>query len=185
VINAGHSKIDSVTIKAALFNSELKELWKNEASYSLDKNAVTNTNWQVPENPNLNFLKLSVTSPSGDILSENFYWLEPDDDFTELSKLPVADFDVNITKVEKVQGAKYKVTLKNTGSSLVYMLALKLKDKDTKLEVLPSFWSDNYLNILPGEHMTVYVELNEPTLRENLILETMPYNQKKRETDVP
>ena len=185
VINAGHSNIDSVTIKAALFNSELKELWKNEASYSLDKNAVTNTNWQVPENPNLNFLKLSVTSPSGDILSENFYWLEPDDDFTELSKLPVADFDVNITKVEKVQGAKYKVTLKNTGSSLVYMLALKLKDKDTKLEVLPSFWSDNYLNILPGEHMTVYVELNEPTLRENLILETMPYNQKKRETDVP
>jgi exo-1,4-beta-D-glucosaminidase len=44
-----------------------------------------------------------------------------------------------------------RVRVRNTGSSLAFQVHVRVEDADTGEEVLPVFWSDNYLALLPGE----------------------------------
>ena len=45
--------------------------------------------------------------------------------------------------------------LKNTGNSIAFFTELTLKGKTTKQWILPVFWEDNYISILPGETKTI------------------------------
>jgi len=58
------------------------------------------------------------------------------------------------------------------------MTSLKLIDLVSGLEILPSFWSDNYLSILPGEEKTVHVDAGADNLPENIALTFKAFNMK-------
>ena len=47
-----------------------------------------------------------------------------------------------------------KVTLVNKSNVISYMNILKAKDADGNL-VVPAYWSDNFVPLLPGEKKTV------------------------------
>jgi hypothetical protein len=44
------------------------------------------------------------------------------------------------------------------------MIALKVVGKESKQEILPCLWSDNYLILFPGESKIVQVELDKTDL---------------------
>lgn len=72
-------------------------------------------------------------------------------DFTLLNSLPTARVDVE-HDCKKV-GARKKLTarLTNTGRSIAFFLELKVLSARTHRTVLPVFWEDNYISLLPGE----------------------------------
>jgi hypothetical protein len=56
------------------------------------------------------------------------------------------------------------VVVENTGSTLAYLVRLRvLKGKDGT-EILPAFWDDNYLCLLPGEKREVTVHVRKSDL---------------------
>jgi exo-1,4-beta-D-glucosaminidase len=109
------------------------------------------------------FLKLGLQDETGKLFSSNFYWLSSngDDkaDFTDLSKLPAAKIDVTASAVQH-DGNKCRltVTIENTGTGLAFAVNPKILKLNSKDPVLPVFWEDNYISLLPKEKRTLEVE---------------------------
>ncbi len=47
------------------------------------------------------------------------------------------------------------VELKNTGNSVAFAIELKVIDANTGDGVVPVFWQDNYVSLMPGECRTI------------------------------
>lgn len=56
------------------------------------------------------------------------------------------------------------VTVENTGSALAFLVRLRLLKAQDGAEVLPVFFDDNYISLLPGEkrEVTVHVRKSDP-----------------------
>ena len=109
------------------------------------------------------FLKLELNDASGKLLSSNFYWLSSQGDemadFTDLNKLPQANVNVTASSM-KQEGNKCKitVTLENPGTGLAFAVNPKILKLSSKDPVLPVFWEDNYISLVPNEKRVVQVE---------------------------
>jgi exo-1,4-beta-D-glucosaminidase len=86
----------------------------------------------------------------GKLVSDNFYWLSREGNFSFLASLPRADLKVSAKRELKDGHPIVKVRLSNSSASPAFFLALLVERKEGK-EILPSFWSDNYVSLLPGE----------------------------------
>jgi mannosylglycoprotein endo-beta-mannosidase len=104
------------------------------------------------------FIKLDLTGQGGEVLSTNLYWqTAKQDDFTGLDAMPVAV--VNAWTASRVVGARtiVLVGLTNASGTVALMTHLQLH-KGAGGRVLPVFYSDNYVSLVPGEFREVTLE---------------------------
>ena len=52
-------------------------------------------------------------------------------------------------------GKKAVVEIQNLGENIAFLIELKIVGKESGEVVLPVFWDENYLSLLPGEQRTV------------------------------
>lgn len=105
----------------------------------------------------------------GKLVSDNFYWLSREGNFSFLATLPRADLKVSAKRELKDGHPVVKLRLKNISSGPVFFLALRMGRKGGE-EILPSFWSDNYLSLLPGESRDItWTADKEISPRESLL----------------
>jgi hypothetical protein len=109
----------------------------------------------------LMLVRLGASDPSGAVLSSNSYWVggTPGDlkALTALPRMPVAlagTVDARDAGGERV----VTLTLANTGAVPVVQAKLTLLDARGR-QMLPAYWDDNYITLVPGEHRTVTVRL--------------------------
>ena len=57
------------------------------------------------------------------------------------------------------------VRIKNTGSAAALMIKLTLTDAATGQRILPAYYSDNYVSLLPGEQRVVAVAFGAGSAR--------------------
>ncbi|MGR6330778.1 glycoside hydrolase family 2 [Sphingomonas sp. XXL09] len=103
-------------------------------------------------------VQLSLTEATGVPVSSNFYWRgRTPADYRALTTMAPATVDLKAAApVSDAAERRMEVTLRNTGS--VPALAIKLTLVDDKGErILPAYYDDNYLSLLPGESRTVAV----------------------------
>jgi hypothetical protein len=101
-------------------------------------------------------VRLSVSDANGAPVSDNFYWWAKDEaSLRELNGLPRARLTAS-GGVTSVDGER-KVTVKiiNDGSTPALLVKLTLKDAATGLRILPAYYSENYVSLLPGEERTI------------------------------
>jgi len=67
------------------------------------------------------------------------------------------------------------VTVENAGASLAFMTQLQLLNKDGK-PVRPSFYTDNFFSLLPGETRTVTIETESANLKAGDVLVVKGWN---------
>ncbi len=122
------------------------------------------------------FVDLRLTPPVGGPVSSNFYWLSttPDEldwpkstwyvtptkryaDLTALKDLPAATVTWSVEHGRRGGEGESRVTLRNTGSAIAFFLRLQVTRGPDGEEVLPAFWQDNYVSLLPGEVREVAV----------------------------
>jgi beta-mannosidase len=109
----------------------------------------------------VHFVKLELRDSSRQIISDNFYWhalpAHPDD-LTELEKLPTAALDVRINRHDDGGKCLLDVNVTNPTSVLAVMAHIQLRRQESNERVLPVYYSDNYISLLPGESKTIQVE---------------------------
>jgi mannosylglycoprotein endo-beta-mannosidase len=108
----------------------------------------------------LYFVKLDLVSGDGRLLSTNFYWQNvAQDDFTAMEKMPLAT--VELSAISAVEGDQtvIKVTAQNASQTIAVMTHVQLHRRQSGVRVLPVFYSDNYLSLVPGEMRTVTIRL--------------------------
>jgi archaellum component FlaF (FlaF/FlaG flagellin family) len=108
-------------------------------------------------------VRLEATDAAGKRLSTNFYWQAKDDAaFQALNTL--AAVTLGSTATTRIDGAETvaTVTLTNTSPTPAIETKLTVMNADGS-QVLPAYFSDNYISLLPGETRTV--EIRYPTAK--------------------
>jgi hypothetical protein len=110
------------------------------------------------------FLSLQLQDLNKQVLSHNFYWL-PDAKGEHSGLKRLAKTAVQVTPRQTAPG-KIDVTLANpTGGPVAFFNRLALVNPQTQQRLLPVFYSDNYVSVLPGERKTVRLDYT-PTAGE-------------------
>jgi exo-1,4-beta-D-glucosaminidase len=125
------------------------------------------------------FIDLKLTDAAGHILSHNFYWVpgtlttfdwertdythspaERYEDLTALTHLPEATVQASATIAQTPQGREIRLHLDNSSSALAFQIGAAVRTSSGDL-VAPVFWSDNLIELTPGESTTLTALLPE------------------------
>ena len=112
------------------------------------------------------FLLLRLYQSENEIVSENLYWL-PDSagNYHYLQNMPKASV---LAAAQLIEEGTIEVTISNKeGNPLAFFIRLSLVDEITGKRILPVFYSDNYISILPGESKKILIQPPDLTLKPN------------------
>jgi exo-1,4-beta-D-glucosaminidase len=174
VVNSLYRKFSGVTVNAHLYDDSLHERFSGQAQTDVDADGVAKvltlpTEAFRPRSP-VYFVKLDLQTNDGKTASTNFYWLSPKkntyewgktdykytpvssyEDFTALQNLPKAKIDVSARAASTAEGPVVYLTVKNSSDHLAFQVRLGVRKKGQDAEILPVFWDDNYIELMPGE----------------------------------
>jgi exo-1,4-beta-D-glucosaminidase len=160
----------------SVFDAESKLLFSKKIPIAALANA-SNKIFDLPQLENLTpvwFLDLRLQDKSGNLLADNFYWLsiKPDvldysksewfytpckewADFTFLNNLPPAQVKIKHHFATRGQEHEITVTLRNPGKTIAFGIELSVRGERSAKTIVPVFWADNYVSLIPGESKTV------------------------------
>lgn len=167
VANNTRSDINNADLNATIYDAQGKRIWSQDKVCDIKSaSALSCFPLDYPAAEKVLFLKLELKS-DGMLLSENFYWLENSKgNCTDLNDLPVTHMKMNIEEGYEDGFYTAKIELKNVSKSLSLLNKIKLKDKQSGESVLPVFFDDDYISLLPGEKKTIAMKI-EGKLVEN------------------
>ena len=186
IVNGMQSAQNGLKVVAKVYDLSMNEKFSREANVDVAADGVARS-FAIPEPADITptyFLNLQLFSNSGKLLSRNFYWLSAKSDvlnfektewyytpqtafadFTAFQTLPAATVAAALKPGQgSGSDAEYHVTLENKGSGLAFLLRLRLVKGSDAAEILPVFWDDNYISLLPGERRDVQVHLRKADL---------------------
>ena len=189
VVNSYYTPQQDLTLRHTLYTLEGRKVSENMETLSVEPDGrARGAKVEVPETAgDLYFLLLELCTADGTLLSRNVYWLSktPDipgtsshslagvfstrpksvADFTALQTLP----EISIAAETDWKDTTLEVTLTNNTPQIAFMVELALIDPDSQMELGPTFWSDNFLVLFPGERIEVTADAgtrtNQPQLR--------------------
>ena len=109
----------------------------------------------------VHFVKLELRDAAGRLVSENFYWRalpEHQDDLKALGDLPTVTLETKVTRRDIAGKSFVDVTLHNPGTQIALMAHLQLHRRRSGERVLPVYYSDNYVSLVPNESRTITIE---------------------------
>jgi len=102
-------------------------------------------------------IRLEALDTTGTRLSDNFYWQATSDEALQaLSTMAPVPLTAQARAAQAGDEAKIEVTLSNPGKTAAIQTKLTLFDAAGK-QVLPAYFSDNYISLLPGETRNVTI----------------------------
>ncbi len=124
------------------------------------------------------FLCLKILNTDKKILSQNLYWL-PDEkgNYTGLNKMPEVKAEITATEHSK---GKVALTVKvPEGGPIAFFNRFSIVDEESKKRILPVFYEDNYISVLPGQSRTVFMEYNAAS-GDRMMVEIEGWNLKQQ-----
>jgi hypothetical protein len=164
VINNTPQPLEGLTVSAALYNldgscqASQTQIVTAPASAAADAGVV-----RFPEDrlSAVHFVKLQLLDAQQRLLSDNLYWRatpRQQDNFQALNSLPAVALEVEARKREADGKCLLEVAARNPSGAIALMAHLQLRRARTGQRVLPVFYSDNYLSLLPGESRALTIE---------------------------
>lgn len=106
------------------------------------------------------FLLLRLINQKQQVVGENFYWL-PDSqgEYTGLQTMNRTDIKLSYRKTAT---GKIEITMENPDKkNIAFFNRVSVIDKNTGKRILPAFYSDNYISLVPGAVKVIEVEFPE------------------------
>jgi hypothetical protein len=167
VINNKPEALNDAVARVAVYNLDGSIAYEHDTKLNAAPEAATNVG-TIDFPPTLSaahFIKLELRDKSGLLLSSNFYWRAlPDhpDDLTALNQLPTVTLKATAVR----EGNQIHVTLSNPTAHVALMAHLQLRRKSGE-RILPVYYGDNYVSLVPGESKTITIDaelgVNKPT----------------------
>jgi len=121
------------------------------------------------------FLSLQLRDKNNKIVSDNFYWLPNGaDKYEGLQKMKPAKV---VAKARRVSPGKIEVIVTNPADvPVAFFNRISLVNAQSKKRILPVFYSDNYLSVLPGESKTVIIDYTPSSNHSDLLVSLKGWN---------
>lgn len=162
IINRGPAVLDGATVLAEVRDLAGDVRWHRRIAVDAAQDRVTETLFvpRAEEFPAVHLVRLVLSDRQGTELSRNDYWRATQDaDLAQLTGLKSGEPGITITALP--EGA-WNVVVSNPGPAPLAMARLVLRDPATDARILPVFWSDNMITLLPGERRTLTVTAARP-----------------------
>jgi hypothetical protein len=104
-------------------------------------------------------VSLELHDAQGALVSQNLYWLGARPaSYRELNSLAPTQLKASATSTTAGDTVKLTIQLTNSASVVSLENKLTLLNAGDKQRILPAYYSDNYVSLLPGESRTIQVE---------------------------
>ncbi|MBD3273872.1 MAG: hypothetical protein GF372_01100, partial [Candidatus Marinimicrobia bacterium] len=163
LVNLPHQSIQNLTVHAEVYDENMQMIETNDRQVSAKPaSSMEVFRLKIPfkDSSDVKFVKLRVVNPLNELMSENFYWLSPENNFQFVNDLNQVDLLVDTDITENFDEYIATVTIENPSQSLAFFIHPRLTNSGQS-EILPTFWSDNYFSLLPGESKTVQATVNK------------------------
>jgi exo-1,4-beta-D-glucosaminidase len=174
------------------FDSKLKD--EREVRTDIAANSVRRllrVDRQFVSGP-LYFLDVRLHDAQGKMLASNFYWLPRHEDILDYAAstwfvMPIARFadlqalnrlpaaTVRVKTLDSTARGKQMVRLENTSDYIAFMLYLELQNERGE-PILPAYWEDNYVSLLP--HEVRFVNVTFPARKGKVQVRVSGWNVK-------
>jgi beta-galactosidase/beta-glucuronidase len=179
-----HLEPKEVFLSGNAFSQDLKKVWSVEDRIRMGPaSSVRVMKVEIPEEikKDILYVELLLENDQGDVVSENFYWLAGDDDYTFLQTLPEVDLDVGIDGIVRGERLVVDLHVTNPSDALAFFVHPTIRRKNDGGEVLPSYWSGNYFCLLPGRTKGLTVEFKKSDLLgQKAFMELEGWNIRKK-----
>jgi len=173
VVSGYDHALSGLEVKAAIYDISAKQ--KASQAATLDVPADSSVRalqlQAVNDISTTYFLKLELHDAAGKLVSDNFYWLstKPDvldwahredtiytpqsayADLAGLNTLPPVKLRVRSSMSKVGSETLVRTLVENPSSSLAFLAHLRVAKAKDGDDVVPIFWDDNYISLLPGE----------------------------------
>jgi hypothetical protein len=179
VVNYSVENGNNLKASAELFNMDGSLKWHKEFDLNCgEDNTVRCFKMEYPDGlSEVQFIRLKLMQ--GDkMVSDNFYLKGKEEyNYKAIQALPKVKIESS-SQVKKTEDEWHiTTTLNNTTKTPVLMIRLKVVRGQTGDRILPVFYSDNYVSLMPGETKTIDISLNNADTRgENPSVEISGFN---------
>jgi exo-1,4-beta-D-glucosaminidase len=129
------------------------------------------------------FIDLKLKDPQENVLGRNFYWLSAKEDildekntlwfvtpnksfadFSALKDLPVVQIKAKHQFIDRGEEQEIEVELENPSDAIAFFIEMNVYGTASGRSVLPIFWDDNYVSLLPGETREIRARFSKEDL---------------------
>jgi hypothetical protein len=146
--------------------SVYQKQWNVDAPESQATDLGT-VDWPATLSP-VHFVKLRLENAAGKLVSDNFYWrgiTGHENELANLANLPTVQLKTKVVRHDREDKCLLDVTVENPSDQIALMAHVQLRRKTTGERVLPVYYSDNYISLIPHETKTLTVEAAEADLK--------------------
>jgi len=161
VVNTTMVAQPGLTITANVFSLDNKPLLHHEERKDAAGNAVT-AGFKLDLAPlmlkDVILVKLELRNAAGQVISDNLYCLGATGaSYRQLTRLPAATLTASATWTRGGDTTRVHVRLQNKGTAVALQNKLTLVNSDGT-RILPAYYSDNYVSLLPGDTREIEIE---------------------------
>ncbi|MGL5019988.1 MAG: glycoside hydrolase family 2 TIM barrel-domain containing protein, partial [Luteolibacter sp.] len=121
----------------------------------------------LPDGP-LYLIALDLLDASGKPLDRTVTWTQHQSKWQELLQIPPVDLDLRVVSARESGDEQiYDLAVTNPGPVPAVNVMVELTDGAFGNEILPSFWSNNALSLVPGETTPIQVKVRRSALPKN------------------
>ena len=199
VYNDYYRSFKGYKVTAEVYDIKSKKVWAKSQAVDLPEDGVANDVFVIDFPANISqvhFIKLYLYDDKGKLVSDNFYWRSNDkyegsktltgptsSGFESLADLKEVALKVKSGVSKKEDWQVMELSIQNPSSSIAFFVQLQYIDQNGK-PVRPSFYSDNFFSLLPGESKKVVVETALKNLPEKGQFIVKGWNVKSQDVKV-
>jgi Glycosyl hydrolase 2 galactose-binding domain-like/Exo-beta-D-glucosaminidase Ig-fold domain/Glycosyl hydrolases family 2/Concanavalin A-like lectin/glucanases superfamily/Glycosyl hydrolases family 2, TIM barrel domain len=167
LVNTTREPLDNATVTADVYtltNQKILHAQNTAVTLAADGSSVAfPLNLKPLMDGHTVFVKLELKSQDGKLISQNFYWLaDKEEDYRDLDTLPQAQITATAHLAKSQNGEdRIVVDLKNSGTSAALENKLTLLNAGNGKRILPAYYADNYVSMIPGETREITIDYPE------------------------
>jgi len=163
IVNSTRTDYKDITATVRFFHITGDEYYSRSEKYIVPANSKVECFIAQPQTDNIpkyTLARLELKDKKGNILSINDYWKNWGNMQANHALNGIGKPQLKLKEASK-KGLPYVYTLENTSSEFAVAIKLNAIDKSTNEIILPAYFSDGYINLLPGEKRTIQLHLPE------------------------
>lgn len=194
VVNDYYRAFTNYKVTADVYDLNSKKVLSKEAIINLPEDGVRKDVFRIDfpsDITNVHFIKLRLLDDKGKEVGSNFYWRSNSKyegkntltgpttaGFQDLSKMKEVSLSVNYKTREENDFYFVEIDVVNKSGEIAFFTQLQFLDGDNK-PVRPSFYTDNFFSLLPGEKKSITIETSVTNLPTKKQMVVQGWNVKK------
>lgn len=163
VVNTSNDPHRGLQVSASVFSLDNKLLLHHEEQKDAAADSVTD-GFKLELAPlllpdGMVFVKLELRNSSGELVSDNLYWMGgASSSYRRLNRLAASSLALTAKAARAGEEIHVQVELRNTGTAASLENKLTLVNAADGSRILPAYYTDNYVSLLPGETREIGID---------------------------